>query len=95
VISPEKDLLGIIYFNDIREIIFSDFTTHYPTVKELMVVPAEVINELDTMETVMHKFETSGKVYLPVIKNGKYNGFIAKSDALEAYRNKLRAMVFE
>ncbi|KGO86630.1 transporter [Flavobacterium rivuli WB 3.3-2 = DSM 21788] len=95
VVSPEKDLLGIIYFNDIREIIFSDFTTRYATVKELMVTPTEVVVEQDTMETVMHKFETSGKVYLPVLKNSKYYGFIAKADALEAYRDKLRAMAFE
>jgi CIC family chloride channel protein len=87
--------LGIIYFNDIREIIFSDFTTRYATVKELMVMPTEVVVEQDTMETVMHKFETSGKVYLPVLKNSKYYGFIAKADALEAYRDKLRAMAFE
>lgn len=95
VAGPEKELLGIIYFNDIREIIFSDFSLRYPTVGELMSPIAETVDESDTMETVMRKFESTGKAYLPVLKKGKYYGFISKADALEAYRNKLRAMAFE
>ncbi len=60
-----------------------------------MVQPKEVVNHTDTMETVMGKFEKTGRVFLPVLKNGKYYGFMEKADALEAYRNKLKAMAFD
>jgi CIC family chloride channel protein len=47
------------------------------------------------METVMNKFENSKVAFLPVIKSGKYFGFISKSVALEAYRSKLKSMTIE
>jgi len=47
------------------------------------------------MEMVMNKFEKSRKAYLPVLKEGKYYGFISKSVALEAYRTKLKSMTIE
>lgn len=37
-----------------------------------MVQPAENVDLFDNMETVMNKFEKSNKVFLPVLKNGKY-----------------------
>jgi len=37
-----------------------------------MVQPAEIIDIFNSMETVMNKFEKSNKVFLPVLKNGKY-----------------------
>jgi CIC family chloride channel protein len=47
------------------------------------------------MEVVMNKFEKSKVVFLPVLKEGKYFGFISKSIALEAYRTKLKSMTIE
>ena len=60
-----------------------------------MQEPKEIIYPTDSMETVMNKFESSKIAYLPVIKNGKYYGFISKSAALEAYRSKLKSMTIE
>lgn len=95
VVNKEKELLGIIYFNDIREIIFSNFKVKYTPVHEIMSVPSEIVYPTDTMETVMNKFEKSKIAFLPVLKNGKYYGFISKSIALEAYREKLKSMIIE
>lgn len=95
VVNPDKDLLGIIYFNDVREIIFSNFKVQYTTIKEIMTQPLVVVNQTDSMEIVMNKFENSRSAYLPVLKDGKYYGFISKAEALEAYRNKLKAMMIE
>jgi CIC family chloride channel protein len=47
------------------------------------------------MEIVMEKFEKTKVNFLPVLKNGKYYGFISKASALEAYREKLKAMTIE
>ena len=60
-----------------------------------MQTPKEIIYPTDSMETVMNKFESSKVAFLPVIKNGKYFGFISKSIALEAYRSKLKSMTIE
>jgi CIC family chloride channel protein len=95
VVGNEKQMLGIVYFNDIREIIFSNFKVKYTQVKEIMTQPIAIVYPTDTMETVMNKFETSRATFLPVLKNGKYYGFISKATALEAYREKLKSMIIE
>ena len=95
VINNEKELLGVVHFNDIREIIFSDFKVRYTTVREVMRNPKATISPSDTMEMVMNKFENTQVAYLPVINNGKYYGFISKALALEAYRTKLQSMTIE
>lgn len=95
VVNSEKQLFGIIHFNDIREIIFSDFKVKYTIVKDVMRDPIEIIYPTDSMETVMNKFEISRVAFLPVVKNGKYHGFICKSIALEEYRKKLKAMTID
>ena len=67
----------------------------YTPVKEVMSNPKEIIYPTDSMETVMNKFETSKVAFLPVLKNGKYYGFISKSIALEEYRSKLKSMTID
>jgi CIC family chloride channel protein len=95
VINKEKELVGVVHFNDIREIIFSNFKVKYTTVKEVMRDPKAVILPIDTMKTVMDKFENSKVAFLPALKNGKYYGFISKAEALEIYRTKLKSMTID
>ena len=95
VVDNEQNLLGIVHFNDIREIIFNNYRVKYTLVKEIMLKPVETISPDDSMEMVMNKFEKSKKAFLPVLKDGKYYGFISKSVALEAYRTKLKSMTIE
>lgn len=95
VIDKEKNLLGIVHFNTIREIIFNSYRVKYTLVKEIMIPNVEVIYPADSMETVMNKFEKNRVTFLPVLKNGKYYGFISKATSLEAYRAKLKSMTIE
>lgn len=95
VVNKEKEILGIVYFNDIREIIFSNFKVKYTPVSEIMTQPLQIVQHTDTMEVVMNKFEASRATFLPVLKYGKYHGFISKATALEAYREKLKSMIIE
>lgn len=95
VVNDDQELIGVIYFNEIRDIIFSDFKVKYTPINEVMQPPKEIIYPTDSMETVMDKFEKTKVVFLPVIKNGKYHGFISKSNALEAYRSMLKSMTIE
>jgi CIC family chloride channel protein len=90
VLDDDQKLIGIIVLDDIRPMMFD--TELYDTifVKNLMHAPPEVIfYETDNMKQVMKKFQDSGAWNLPVIKKGKYEGFISKSKMLTAYRRKL------
>ncbi|OXA77859.1 chloride channel protein, CIC family [Flavobacterium aquidurense] len=95
VVTHEKELVGVVHFNDIREIIFNSYRVKYTLVKDVMKTPAATISSFDSMEIVMSKFEKSKTAFLPVLRNEKYYGFISKSIALEAYRMKLRSMTIE
>ena len=95
VVDNENQMLGVVHFNNIREIIFNPYRVKYTLVKEIMRTPADIIYPTDSMEIVMNKLEKAKVVFLPVIKNGKYFGFISKSLALEAYRTKLKSMTIE
>ncbi|WP_035672044.1 chloride channel protein [Flavobacterium sp. 83] len=95
VVDKDQKMVGIVHFNTIREIIFNPYRVKYTLIKEVMIPPIEIISPEDSMETVMDKFEKAKVVFLPVIKEGKYYGFISKSIALEAYRAKLKSMTIE
>jgi CIC family chloride channel protein len=95
VVNENKKMLGVVHFNDIREIIFNSYRVKYTLIKDIMRNPIDIIYPTDSMETVMNKFEKTKVHFLPVIKNGNYFGFISKSIALEAYRTKLKSMTIE
>ncbi len=95
VVNLENELVGVVYFNDIKEIIFNFYRVKYTLIKEIMTTPKDSITPDDSMELVMNKFEETKVAFLPVLKNGKYYGFISKSVALEAYRTKLKSMIIE
>jgi len=90
VLDEGEKLLGIILLDDIRPIMFDNSLYDTIHVDSLMHAPPELIffGE-DSMKTVMKKFQHSGAWNLPVIKEGKYAGFISKSKLLTAYRKKL------
>ncbi|HEY6141901.1 MAG TPA: CBS domain-containing protein, partial [Flavobacterium sp.] len=79
----------------IREIIFNQYRVKYTLIKEIMIPSIDVVYPSDSMGIVMDKFEKTKVNFLPVLKNGKYFGFISKAMALEAYRTKLRSMTIE
>lgn len=90
VLDNHKKLMGIIVLDDIRPFMFDTDMYEKVFVNSLMHAPPELIfYETDNMKAVMKKFQDSGAWNLPVIKEGKYEGFISKSKLLTAYRRKL------
>lgn len=90
VVNDEKKLMGIILLDDIREIMFNAELYKTTYVDGLMHMPPEnIFYGQDQMKTIMQKFHDSGAWNLPVIKNGKYHGFVSKSKLLTAYRKEL------
>ena len=90
VVSKEKEFLGVVRLDDIRHIMFNQKLYDEVIVASLMHADVGVINyEEDRMNDIMNKFKSTGAWNLPVIKNGKYYGYISKSKLLTAYRTQL------
>jgi CIC family chloride channel protein len=90
VVSKSNKLEGIVLLDDIREFMFDTTIYEEILVETIMTNPPEIIfYEKDSMQDVMKKFQDSGAWNLPVIKKGRYAGFVSKSKLLTAYRRKL------
>ena len=90
MVNEEEELVGVITLDDIREMMFD--TSLYETVLVEFLMhdaPDYIYYGKDDMQMVMGKFQSSGAWNLPVIKEGKYVGFVSKSKMLTAYRRKL------
>ena len=90
VVDDENRILGVIRLDDIRHIMFDADLYDKVDASSLMHGITDVITyEKDSMNVIMEKFKSSGVWNLPVIKNGKYHGYISKSKLLTSYREQL------
>lgn len=90
VVDMNTNLIGVVHLDDIRAIMFNTELYETTTIEEYMNTPPEIIHyEKDDMGSIMDKFKTTAAWNLPVIKNGKYHGFISKSRLMSAYRRTL------
>jgi chloride channel protein, CIC family len=86
VVDNNDNLLGMVKLADVRTLIFEHELYDKVFVKDLMYMPEYFISPDDSMETVVEKFETSGRYNLAVIEEGKYLGFISRAVAFSKYR---------
>ncbi len=89
VVNGEKQLLGVVVLDDIRELMFQQDLYDTVLVKELMKMPPCVLHQGDSIPFVMRKFDDHQAWNLPVVHNGKYVGFVSKSRVLSQYRDNL------
>ncbi|WP_055443868.1 chloride channel protein [Lacinutrix himadriensis] len=90
VVNDKHEFLGVIRLDDIRHMMFNTELYDTVDVASLMHADAGIINyEEDRMHVIMDKFKSSGAWNLPVIKDGKYYGYISRSKLLTAYRQQL------
>jgi len=90
VLNEEKELVGIISLDDIRDIVFNTELYQKVSIRELMHIPPATIDSQDNMEQVLELFETTGAWNLPVTEKGTYKGFISRSKIFSSYRKLLR-----
>lgn len=90
VVNAADRLVGIVFLDDIRHMMFRQELYHRFTVAKLMrSVPVRLSIE-EPMEAVMRKFEETNAWNLPVEDTaGNYIGFISKSAIFTAYRKTL------
>jgi CIC family chloride channel protein len=90
VVDKNNIFKGIILLDDIRTIMFDKSLYEEMTVTSLMQRAPDVIDLKECrMNHIMKKFQDTDAWNLPVVRDGKYVGFISKSKLLTAYRQKL------
>lgn len=89
VLNNNEELVGIVLLDNIREVMFDRDKYEETFVSDVMISPPELVDITDTMDCVMKKFNTCGAWNLPVIKDGKYLGFVSKSKIFNSYRDLL------
>jgi chloride channel protein, CIC family len=92
VVDAENNFKGIILLDNIRQIMFDQSLYDVTLVKNLMFMPDYIIKPDDTMDTVVQMFQSSDRYNLPVVKEGKYIGFLSRSTVFSQYRELLRKL---
>ncbi len=89
VIGADKQFLGMVELDRIRDLLFRVELYETKNVSEFMFFPSETIRWNDSAESAFHKFEKEGEECLPVLDGLQFKGFVFKSELLESYRHKL------
>jgi len=90
VIDEEGLFCGIIILDDIRNIMFKPELYDKKEVNSLMFMPGTVVSPDESMEEVAKKFQQTRNYNLPVIRDGKYVGFISRANVFSEYRKLLK-----
>jgi len=90
VVDKVNNFKGFIRMDDIRHIIFRPELYDQVKVKELMVMPATFVEPDDSVEQVAQKFRDYDKYNLPVLRGGKYVGFVSRANVFATYRDVVR-----
>ena len=90
VVNASDRLVGILFLDDVRHIMFRQELYHRYKVATLMREAPVRLSIEEPMEAVMRKFEETNAWNLPVeAVGGEYIGFISKSAIFTAYRKTL------
>ncbi|KAA3610359.1 MAG: chloride channel protein [Calditrichaeota bacterium] len=84
------NLLGMVYFNDIKDFIFDNTLINSILVEEVMHTDLTTISTSDSLTDIQKKFEQTNSWSLPVVENQKYKGLISKATMLDLYRKELK-----
>lgn len=91
VVDKERKIQGVVFLDDVREIMFDRDKYDTVHVYSLMRPAPDVVCCHEKMDSVMKKFEVTGAWNLPVTdENGYYMGFVSKSKIFSAYREQLQ-----
>lgn len=86
VVDEENTFHGVVWLNNIRDIIFKREKYETTFVKDLMYMPDVLVNASETMEQVAQKFQNCGHYNLPVLNEDKYMGFVSRANVFSSYR---------
>ncbi len=87
--NNENNFLGLVPLDNIRDIIFNQDMYDNVYVRSLMIQPPSTVSLGEPMDSVMKKFRMTGLWNLPILNDGKYMGFVSRSNLFNAYRKLL------
>ena len=90
VTDDDRQLLGIVLLDDIRNIMFRPDLYRRMHVKRFMSMPPAKVELGTPMDQVMKMFDNTGAWNLPVVEEGRYVGFVSKSKIFNSYRQVLK-----
>jgi CIC family chloride channel protein len=90
VIDIDKQFIGIVLLDDIREIMFNIGMYDKTKVIDFTRNPDAKLQLKQSPQEVMKSFDDTGAWILPMFDGGKYEGFISKSNLFSGYRNRLK-----
>ncbi|CAN5617686.1 chloride channel protein [soil metagenome] len=82
-------LHGIILLDDVKQILFKREEYTVIRIQDIMSRPPAILDVHEDMSKVMKIFEDTGAWNLPVTDQGKYIGFVSKSNIFTKYRRQL------
>jgi len=89
VLDDEKNLVGVILLDNVREIIFDRHLYSLIVAGDIMTTPDAIVDVKDKMYDIVKKLDELNAWNLPVVNDGKYLGFISKANILSHYRDLL------
>ncbi len=90
VVDDGNNFVGIIQLDNVKELLF------HPQLHENLIIGDIVTREVlsiessENMDSVMTKLESSNLWNIPVTRQGKYIGFVSRSNVLSFYRRILK-----
>ena len=93
VVNLQQELLGVLYLDDVRSVMFRSELYHRILVAELMKQAPARLSENDSMDVVVGVFDRTEAWTLPVVDaRGIFKGFIRRSRVHAVYRQLLADM---
>ncbi|QOJ28057.1 MAG: chloride channel protein [Ignavibacteriales bacterium] len=89
VVNESGKLMGIVYLDDIREIMFNQDLYSTLFVTDMMSRSLVTWDISEPVQNAIHKFEKHNVWNIPVTREGKYDGFISKSTLFSHYRKQM------
>jgi chloride channel protein, CIC family len=90
VVDDDNNFYGVIFINDIRNIVFERDLYDTTYIRDLMFMPEPSVDPDESMEDIARKFSESEHYNLPVLKDGKYLGFVSRANVFSTYRTLLK-----
>lgn len=83
--------LGMVFFNDIKTILFNPDLAGSIIVEEVMQTDLETVSLRDSVVEILNKFQDTNAWSLPVVESNRFVGLISKASLLDHYRRELKA----
>ncbi|MCX6281881.1 MAG: chloride channel protein [Bacteroidetes bacterium] len=90
VVDDTGTFYGIVSLDHIRSIMFDREMYDQKFVRDLMFTPQNYITPDDDMEKIVNLFQKNDRFNIPVLKDGKYLGFMSRATVFSEYRKLLK-----